>query len=388
MWLFIPLTYIFSGNMLAVYSTVLPYRDWLRLMLSIAGVLYLLYFLISQRKVSIKNVLLLFTLFVIATVGPTIIHTYHMSSLKYAILQTGDSFLWIAFFVFAYVIGFRNPDAVFQSRYVSVLVLLFSYLFLGVKVFSAGTGIALISTAYYSLFLLPFVLMLKNKPLKWMLVIIIFATVLLSSKRTGFIAFELSLVVFFLVEFRMIKGENGVRKRFLIIFFAVFLTIVLYFVLRYNALNNPNSIIDRLLSISEDDGSGRTEIWKNTWKMICNSDPLSIVVGHGFNAVYYDSGLHLSAHTDFLEVIYDYGLIGTMLYVKFYFSLWKYYKIAKKESPQLAAPMAVSFVLTLCMSAFAHLLIYPTHFLFLCVFWGAIVGRYDSGKVSITYESD
>lgn len=376
LFLFAPLVYVFAGTMISVFADFIPYRDWVRLLISASGFLVLLWMMAIHRFLR-KNILLLLLLFVLTTFVPTLVKHLATTTPAYTILQFGDSVLWIGVFVWAYYIGMHSDSAIRESNWVAWLILFFAGLFLGVKQFSAGRGIPLISTAYYALFLLPFALMVKKKAIRWILVLCAFATVLLSVKRTGFIAFVLSMTAYYVVDFK-VNGTGSSKKIKMLLGGIAAAIIMYYFFMLYAERNNIN-IIERLHSIRDDGGSNRAYVWQITWGMICRSSIPAWMFGHGFNAVYLDSPLRLSAHSDFFEVIYDYGIIGTMLYLAFYGKLCGYFKRVCRQDPDLAPSFAVSLVLAVCMSLFAHLLIYPTHFLFLCVYWGLIIGRYDQG---------
>ena len=119
--------------------------------------------------------------------------------------------------------------------------------------------------------------------------------------------------------------------------------------------------------------------------MILRSDVIQLLFGHGFNAVYGDSILQLSAHNDILETIYDYGFLGLMLYFGFYKRLFTGLKEVRNQKPDFAAPLAVSIVITVPMTLFAHLIIYPTHFLAVCLFWGMLMGSVDANNEKSKY---
>lgn len=371
------ISYLFIGNMLAVFSTVLPYRDIVKILISFVGCSVMILYLFNH-KVKRTNILLISLMFVIFSILPTFFLYYETSSFSYAMLEIGESFTWIGVLTLSYYFGVKNIIQIDKVKWLAYFIPIYSLLFLGVKQFSSGTGIPLISTAYYALFLLPFVFLLENELIKWALVLLVFSTVLLSVKRTGFIAFVLCLVVYFYYNIKYYNNGNISRKKKIqLMTITLLVAIILYIFFNYYVSSHSIGIIDRLGSISEDGGSGRTDVWIYTWNMIKNSNFFSLIFGHGFNAVYQFSELHLSAHNDFLEVIYDYGIVGFCIYLIFIKRLFYYFKIIKKEKRHLIPSYAVSLVLFICMSLFAHLVIYPTHFLFLCLFWGIVVGNID-----------
>lgn len=378
--IFALLIILFAATMISVFAISIPYKDVLRMVITTIGATFLIVQL-GSNLFSKRNILLPLTILFLLIVGTTVTHYLLLpetrTTLRYGTLQVFDSVMWIGVFSWAYYIGNHGVRVIERSKRVAWCIALFFVLFLGVKQFSAGRGIPLISTAYYTLFLLPFALMLKNRVAKWGLTLLSFAAVLLSTKRTGFIAFVAAILVYFIVEFRQSPKTNG--KKLKIALGAIIGAVLGYAFFQYYTRSHDLGMIDRLLSVQEDGGSGRTEIWRQTAQMILDSDPLSLIFGHGFNTVYGDSPLALSAHNDILEVIYDYGIFGVVLYLSFCVKVFAYYKKVKREKPELAKAYAVSLVLFVCMSLFAHLVIYTTHFMFLCVFWGLVIGELDKG---------
>lgn len=378
------LLYLFAGNMISIFSTFIPYRDVLRMLITIVGFLTLGR-ISTCAAFSCRNVLLPMLVFVIHSCTVTALYYFGKTSNGYAALQCTDSVLWIAVFVLSYWIGMKGQNEIGNTYLFVWCVPIYAVLFLGVKAFSAGRGIPLISTAYYSLFLLPFVLLVRNRVVKWIGIALIFTTVLLSVKRGGFIGFILSMAVYFFVEVK-VSGEQNPRKKYWTLVGGIVAAIALYSLFQYYTQTNSIGILQRITSISEDGGSGRTSVWAHTWSMIRDSSLIEWICGHGFNTVYMDSALQLSAHSDFLEVIYDYGVIGSVIYFIIISRLFKYYFYVRQKRKELAPAYAVSMVLWLCMSATAHLVIYTTHFLYLCVFWGLIIGEIDRERRIIIWK--
>lgn len=340
------LSYLFIGNMLAVYSTLLPYRDILKVLISFTGFLVIFFYLIGH-KVKKSNILLKCLLFILFTIIPTFFLYYKTTSFTYAVLEVGESYAWIGVLVISYCFGRNNKVQIESVKWIAFLVPVYSFLFLGVKQFSANTGIPLISTAYYAMFLLPFVFLLKNEVTKWILIIMIFSTVLLSVKRTGFIAFILCLIFYFYYHIKYAENSNlDKNKKIRVMILTICMVAIMFFFFDYYTSTHSIGIINKLNSIRNDGGSGRLDVWKCTWEMIKNSNVSSLISGHGFNAVYNHSNLKLSAHTDILEVIYDYGIIGSVVYLTFIrsiFSTFKYVKIYRKDFVPAYATSLVLF---------------------------------------------
>lgn len=373
--LYIPLMYIAIGMMLGVFSNGLPYKDWARLILSFIGVLMLIknYTLIKRNNV-FRSLIILMVFILISTY----IH-YFVSypARAESVRNLGDSILWISVMVLAYLIGYKNRNTLYNSRIIALTIPIYFVVFQSVRAYFVQNtdDTALISTAYYALFLMPFAFMIKRKWLMWFLVCIIFLTVVLSSKRAGFISFIGALIVYAYLTIKIDNKGDGSRLKYLLTFVLVGIIGLQLF----NSFISTNDIhlLDRLATMSEDGGSGRDEVYAYTWGLLMDSDLFSLLFGHGFNTVVNYSILGLSAHTDFLETPFDYGIVGMIIYIIFYFRLFKYYKILKRYNPNYAPIFLSTLFITLVLSAFAHLIIYPTHYLFFCMYWGFLMGECD-----------
>lgn len=98
------------------------------------------------------------------------------------------------------------------------------------------------------------------------------------------------------------------------------------------------------------------------------------MVGNGYNAVLRDSRLQLSAHNDLLEVTYDYGLIGTMLYIAAFLSITFYTVKMILSRSRYAPSMVMSYTIFFIQSMVSHIIIYYWASLFMLT-WGYIIAR-------------
>ena len=375
----IAITYILTGNMLSVFSTGFPFRDYLRLILAAWGIITL-FRMIDVRRIAIKNILtpLLFLTFLII---PTTVLFYGLKTdFTWTVLQVGDALAWIGVFSIAYRVGLQYPEMIKKAASVlACSIIIYAALFTRVKLFSAGRGIPLISTAYYTLFFLPFALLSEKKVIKWGGTVLVLYTLLLCMKRTGFIAFVAGIVIYILVEYR--SAPKGSKKRAFVLLGGLLALTAMYFFIMENT-RGTFSVIDRLLSTGQTSNEGRKDVWPVVISMIRYSDIIALIFGHGFDTVIENSPLALSAHCDFLEVIYDYGVSGLLLYLTFYKRLWNGFIKMYRQGSELAAPMSFTFVTAFVVSLFSHLIIFPTYFLGFCLFWGLAMGSVDSEEAN------
>jgi hypothetical protein len=115
----------------------------------------------------------------------------------------------------------------------------------------------------------------------------------------------------------------------------------------------------------------RMYIYLDTWKNFNSKDIFQILLGSGHRSTAIDRGiLSQTAHNDYLEVLYDYGIIGLLLYIYFTLLIVKRLIKLSKTGGRYFHAYFSAFLIFLVMSMVSHLIIYPTYFAFISVLWG------------------
>jgi hypothetical protein len=137
-------------------------------------------------------------------------------------------------------------------------------------------------------------------------------------------------------------------------------------------MDQSELFLERLGRTVEDGGTGRIAIYQSYLKEMSLMSFSELLTGRGF-----DSGkllLDKSAHNDWLEALYDFGIIGLILYVALHlFLLKRIFEFIRIKSP-LAEPYVVSYAIFFMMSLTSHLIIYPDYFTIMVAFWGMAEG--------------
>jgi O-antigen ligase len=168
------------------------------------------------------------------------------------------------------------------------------------------------------------------------------------------------------------------KKRLAIIMSVVFLGIA------YGAIKVVDNISDGGLSSrtvdyeKEDITNGREYIYTITWEMIVKSTNTQLILGHGHNAVRRDSPLEISAHNDYLEIIYDYGIIALILYLGLWIYVIKQFFFHYRNNTVYFVPYALSICIFAVMSVVSQLVVYVSYFLYLVMFWAIVQAAKDT----------
>ncbi|MBQ9187650.1 MAG: O-antigen ligase family protein [Prevotella sp.] len=220
-----------------------------------------------------------------------------------------------------------------------------------------------LASSYYTLYMLPLVFLCKSNKVKVFAVLVVTIAILISLKRSGVMALVLAVVTYVFVN-----QYVAMRLKPTTILGSLTALVLFSFVFILVANSGEENIFERFENIGNDNGSGRLAVWEVTIKMISRLDVSSLLVGQGYNTVVANSPFNLSAHNDFLEIIYDYGLVGFSLYTCAILSLI-YYNIKMIAEKSLYAP-ALSFLMVvyLIQSMISHIIIYFWACLFMLSF--------------------
>lgn len=234
-----------------------------------------------------------------------------------------------------------------------------------------------INTVYYIVLLIPLVFLLRNNIIKILLLAIGLFSVIISNKRTAFLAAILALLIPYIIH---MYSKNR-KKISMGLIGLLLLGVGTYYFYEYISNIMNVDIIARFASIAEDGGSNRIIIYRSVWQAFNNSSLLGKVMGHGYNSVYYDSICGTSAHNDYLEVLYDYGIVGLFLYLSFLINIMKYifrFRKYHKSSPDddcFFLAMVSTFLLYLVISTTSHLILYPTYIVFAFAVFTIVIGK-------------
>ncbi|MCF2658965.1 O-antigen ligase family protein [Parabacteroides distasonis] len=314
----------------------------------------------TGRNARMGTIVSLFLVYIIfsALIHPSIEGNKIMTLLK--------SSYWCWVYMVAYsLFTYKNSNDKRRDLVIIIATVLFSISFNYSHVYRAFNFELIGDNAvFFPLMMLPWIACMSNTTKRWMMVAIIAICAITALKRSGIIIISVSTTVLFYGDFIYRKRLN-VKK----ILAALLVVTGIFLIFRYKA-DSITDVNQRFDMLQEDGGNGRDLIYEDVIDRYSKSDFISKTFGRGFDTVKgKDTNMALSAHNDFLEVLYDFGAIGFVFYILIHFSLIKWTFRLFRACSQLAFPVLISYACFIVMSLVSHLILYPTYFGLLVSFW-------------------
>lgn len=171
---------------------------------------------------------------------------------------------------------------------------------------------------FYICMFAPLLYHYRNYVLRTCTILLFTLLIIISAKRSLLIAILLTTCIYY-ARFVFEKKIPFWKKN---IYITSCLCLIFIFVMNVNIseVSNQGSfsiMIDRMSNMNDQSNQQRGYIYEIIFNEYINSPFLNIVFGHGCNAVAKNIFGH-PAHNDILELLYDYGLCGTLFYALFY----------------------------------------------------------------------
>ncbi len=356
-------------NMLKIYDFSLA-NDKIRLIcyaiLAISFPLSILcYFLKSQWRVKTKGLnVSIFIYMIIVAVRLILDEEFHWDNWLNCFLVPGviiECFLLFKDNKFSKII-----------RYEEIIAYIFAALFLYNKFFLHQGGAGRLNSIFYVLLLLPAILCIDNEQRKNILLFLFAFCTVISLKRTALIIFVTCFFIYLFIE----KKTSFKKIIFIIFSIVVFISLVNFI------QNNLNiDMMSKLMNIVEDGGSGRSDIYITLIREFFNRPFSDIFCGGGIYAVIDIVGG--TAHNDFLEIIYDFGILGFFAYIAIYVNLINTYLNMKAYHYKYRNQFLTSLTCFFFMSIFSHVIMIPTYILHFSIFWGVTINDYSKFRRSL-----
>lgn len=296
---------------------------------------------------------------------------------------------WIVALYMAYIWGVKNYNfkiALIFVNYIALPLLYIVYYLILTKTFFSGEYYGFRDAIFAIAVLTPFPLFCENNKVRNMHIIIFLLLIILSAKRSVIIGVVLGLMIFFSKVFK----DSRHKSRILIL-----LTIAIFAVIIFVSFSNINFdifslVISRFDAMEDGNTNGRDSIMDVVLASFYNSDVLTQLLGHGSQSTILVVGK--LAHNDFLQVLYDYGIISLFLIVAIYILLIREgyrayfkYSFAQKD----ASIFCFNLVLFICLGMLNCYISSPRTFTVTMFIFGYLIGqfRYKKRRLDISRKS-
>ena len=223
---------------------------------------------------------------------------------------------------------------------------------------------------YFFVLTVPILLIKENKTWRGVVLVLTTFLALLSMKRSMMLAIALFWVIIGMAY--MLKSG---RNKIMVLFAGLVIVFVSYY--SFNYIDKLSGGFMTARFEMEDMSNGREDLYENTWLMQKNSSTIEWLFGHGHNAVRKDS-LNLSAHNEWLEILYDYGAIILMVYLCLWIGLIKRWFFHYRTNSKYLIAYTLSLCVFAVMSMVSQLVLYYSYFLYLVMFWAIVEALCDT----------
>lgn len=284
--------------------------------------------------------------------------------------------LWPTSYLASYSLIRSKPNYLKALRWLFLIIYILGlFYFVTGKILQEGLsshGLESASNAVFCvLTVMPFLLLFRSKPIVLISLVVTLVAVVFSNKRSALLIYAAALIP--TIWSYLSKGKSSFKK------IVVSLLIIGALVLLFNYLVSnylEGRIFERFESISDDQGSGRFTAWSLLLSKIFSSDPFSFILGHGHYAVSKTTDL-TAAHNDFLEVLYDYGLLLFVVYLLLHLRvLQRTIALYKNKSP-LFTSYFFSAVVFIVMSWVSILIVQQRYMIYFAIYWGMVEALMD-----------
>lgn len=278
--------------------------------------------------------------------------------------------LWFSLFLAGYAAARYYPLPWLMPVVISAAVPILAFLFVhGMAVFLRG-----ITAVYFLICCAPFVVALRWKIPKIALLALITMCVFLSMKRSAIIVWVLVLAF---LAFSSLTQLKKLAKWYNIVILVLALgagAAMIYWFIRRN-VGDMGSIVATINAWKKrfgEDPSARELLVRETWAAFTASPWREKLLGHGYNAVMRNAVTlnGLSSHNDFLEILYNYGLVALAAFAAFAATLTVHAVRLFRRAHDTANGLIVALIVWLIASLPSHMLTYNTYFLLIALYLG------------------
>lgn len=186
------------------------------------------------------------------------------------------------------------------------------------------------NSAYVFLYLIAFIplILRKYKTAAFALLVVCFAFVMMGAKRGAIICMAFMLLYLMWWYFRHRRISFGTIVSLLVLVTAIIVGTAYFF-------TESDYLQERMEQTLEGNSSSRDILYYFLWNAWVNADLIAQIFGRGSAQTVEVAGNY--AHNDWLELLTDVGLLGALIYLAIFVSLFRFRKKLPKNSPEQAS---------------------------------------------------
>lgn len=279
--------------------------------------------------------------------------------------------IWPVMFYITYNMNYKEKDINLIGYLGALTCNITAYIYITMtnmdiySMLDENNAVAGFNSIYNILLLFPFIFLIQNKLHVLMLILLPLSSFVISTKSTCILSAIMVLCYYLYTTFKNLKMSKKV------VFIIIGIALLFLFFQFFN-------FSDTILSLQEDldsGGNGRTDIASRVLDKFFNeSSFFEILVGHGSDAI--AKALKIGAHNDFLETLYNYGLIGIGIFLYFWYNLIKNIKLFSCNS-EVKRAYIISLIVFFCCCMASKLLGTQIQMILLAIFWGITLKKND-----------
>ena len=285
------------------------------------------------------------------------------------------AFFWVLVMWMSYVATRYHAMAkAYLNIFMSALLLLCSVYATSLQTdYSISNKDYTLTSVYYIFCFLPFTLHIKQNRWRHCLIVLMCALVFVSFKRSAILTLSCVMILLFFMDRKKLSTRSVVISAVGVVLAGVLL-MMMYSSSIISHSVSLRDIISIWIGRFNAGNSIRRSIYSEVISLQLRSGVLQWLVGHGYNAVQNVTSSGLSAHNDFLEILYDYGIIVFGIYLGFIWLLIRKCMAMKKRDEECYKGMSVSVAIFVLVSIPSHMLTYSTYFIIIAAYWGFAIG--------------
>lgn len=280
-----------------------------------------------------------------------------------------NSLLFPLLFITSYIYFYKQPDKMKWMKYIGIIGIVLAYfnlIRLSTEVNLRATHAIQSNAGNTLVALLPFAILWKNKFIKYALFALIFLGCLIALKRSAFIIFISVIFVYLLLN-----NKNSTIFRSI----KYFLMLLLFCFIILPHIEKAQPMLERLSRSIEDGGSGRDSLVKFGIDLQSECDFPEWIIGNGYTgfrqAALLKNKNFTSSHNDFIEILFNAGIISYILYLYILWLLFKKIKRMYEINDEYLIPFISCFIIFICANIFVCTFVHFWYYLPLyCLFGG------------------